>query len=99
MEIAKGFFGPDVETAFIGITGESSTIVSAVGTKKKSAAKTQRLMEEGPLWAAAAIQRGPSTAAILNSSTSQNPISRRNCDLTSETGGVGELNFALVKMK
>src|SRR5215472_12260215 len=38
-------------------------------------------MEEVPLCAAAAIHRGPSTAAILNSSTSQKPISRRSWDL------------------
>src|SRR5690242_696402 len=55
-------------------------MISAVGRKKRTAAKTHKLMDEVPLWAAAAIQRGPSTAAMLNSSTSQKPIARRNCD-------------------
>src|SRR5262249_12012227 len=50
---------------------------------KKSAARTQRLSDDVPLWAAAAIQRGPRTAAMLKSSTSQRPISRRSCDLVS----------------
>src|SRR6185369_7049346 len=55
-------------------------MISAVGRKKKTAASTHRLMEEEPLCAAAAIQRGPSTAAMLNSSTSQKPMARRSCD-------------------
>src|SRR5438132_2209214 len=58
-------------------------MMSAVGRKNSSAASTQRLREEVPLWAAAAIQRGPRTAAMLNSSTSQNPISRRSSDRAS----------------
>jgi hypothetical protein len=57
-------------------------IVSAVGRKKSSAASTQRLMEDVPLWAAAAIQRGPRTAAMLKRRTSQNPIARRNWDFS-----------------
>src|SRR5690349_21679245 len=71
-------------------------MISAVGRKKRTVAKIHRLMEEGPLWAAAAIQRGPSTAAMLKSRTSQKPIARRSWDLgpagsgckrfTSETG-------------
>src|SRR5260370_6355308 len=60
-------------------------MTKAVGTKKKSAAMIHRLMEDVPLWAAAAIQRGPSTAAMLNSKTSHRPISRRSCFLTSGT--------------
>src|SRR5438309_3911451 len=55
-------------------------MMSAVGRKKNTAASTHRLMDEVPLCAAAAIQRGPSTAAMLNSSTSQKPMARRNCD-------------------
>jgi hypothetical protein len=55
-------------------------MISAVGRKKSTAANTQRLMEDVPLCAAEAIQRGPSTAAMLNSSTSQKPMARRNCD-------------------
>src|SRR5580765_7717724 len=51
----------------------------AVGTKKKIAAITHKLMDDVPLCAAAAIHRGPSTVAMLKSSTSQNPISLRNC--------------------
>src|SRR5690349_6011674 len=53
-------------------------MVSAVGRKKRTAARIQRLTEEVPLWAAAAIQRGPSTAAMLNNRTSQKPIARRS---------------------
>src|ERR1700722_18806073 len=53
-------------------------MMRAVGTKKNSAARIQSNIEDGPLWAAAAIQRGPSTAAMLNSRTSQKPISRRS---------------------
>src|SRR2546423_2950067 len=56
-------------------------MMSAVGRKKRPAANTHKLMDEVPLCAAAAIQRGPRTAAILKSSTSQRPISRRSWDL------------------
>src|SRR5579859_5802540 len=59
-------------------------MTNAPGTKKKSAAITQRLMEEVPLCPAAAIHRGPNTVAMLNSSTSQKPIVLRNCDFGSE---------------
>src|SRR5580692_4530193 len=68
---------------------ESSLITSAPGTKNNSAASTHRLIDEVPLCPAAAIQRGPSTAAILNSSTSQKPIDLRSCDFSSRTGGAG----------
>src|SRR6202035_5268014 len=51
----------------------------AVGTKKKTAAITHKLIDDVPLCAAAAIHRGPSTVAMLKSRTSQNPISLRNC--------------------
>src|SRR5436305_9509222 len=60
---------------------ESSVIIRAVGTKKRIAARNHRLMEDVPLWAAAAIQRGPRTVAMLKRSTSQNPIVRRSLDL------------------
>src|SRR5690349_9187012 len=56
-------------------------MISAVGRKKSTAASTHRLIEGVPLCAAAAIQRGPSTAAMLNSNTSQKPMARRSCDL------------------
>src|SRR5215471_3063528 len=62
-------------------------MTSAVGRKKRSAASIHRLMEEVPLWAAVAIQRGPRTAAMLNSSTSQKPISRRSWDLALVVSG------------
>ena len=39
----------------------------APGTKKNRAAMTHRLIEEVPLWLAAAIQRGPRTVAMLKS--------------------------------
>src|SRR3954468_2989982 len=55
-------------------------MMSAVGKKKRTAASTHKLIEDVPLCAAAAIQRGPSTAAMLNSSTSQKPMARRNSD-------------------
>ena len=64
-------------------------MTSAPGTKKKTAARTHRLMDEVPLWPAAAIQRGPSTVAMLNSSTSQKPMVLRNCDLGSGAAGAG----------
>ncbi len=56
----------------------------APGTKKKTAAITHRLIEELPLWPAAAIQRGPSTVAMLNSSTSQNPMVLRSSEVAPE---------------
>src|SRR5271156_3097946 len=59
----------------------------AVGTKNPTAAKTHREIEEVPLCEAAAIQRGPRTAAMLKSSRSQKPMTRRNCDLGSAAGG------------
>ena len=55
-------------------------ITSEDGKKKNTADKTHKLIEEVPLCAAAAIQRGPRTVAMLKSSTSQNPMTRRNCD-------------------
>ena len=55
-------------------------ITSDDGKKKNIADRTHRLIEDVPLCAAAAIQRGPSTVAILKSSTSQKPMTRRNCD-------------------
>src|ERR1022692_2646656 len=61
-------------------------MTSAPGRKKKTAASTHRLIEEVPLWPAAAIQRGPRTGAMLNSSTSQKPMVLRNCDLESGAG-------------
>src|ERR1039457_772163 len=66
---------------------ESSLITSAPGTKKKTAARAHKLIEEVPLCPAAAIQRGPSTVAMLNNSTSQKPIVLRSCDL--ESSGIG----------
>src|SRR2546423_105482 len=54
-------------------------VTPARAVKMSSGARIQRLMEELPLCAAAAIQRGPSTVTILNSSTSQKPISLRSC--------------------
>ena len=62
--------------------------MSAVGKKKSVAARTHRLIDDVPLWAAAAIQRGPSTIAILKRRTSQNPIVRRSCDLGDSVSGI-----------
>jgi hypothetical protein len=53
-------------------------MTNAPGTKKNTAAKIHKLIEDVPLCPAAAIHRGPSTVAILNSSTSQKPIVLRN---------------------
>src|SRR3984957_3463338 len=68
---------------------DSSLMTSAPGTKKKIAASIQRLMDEVPLCPAAAIQRGPRTAAMLKSSTSQKPMALRNCGLESLAAGAG----------
>jgi len=62
-------------------------MTSAPGTKKNTAARTHKLMDEVPLCPAAAIQRGPRTVAMLNNSTSQKPIVLRNCDLESSEVG------------
>src|ERR1700722_10141781 len=72
----------------LGKRDDSSLMTSAPGTKKKIAASTQRLMDEVPLCPAAAIQRGPRTAAMLKSSTSQKPMALRNCGLESRAGKV-----------
>ncbi len=56
-------------------------MTNAPGTKKKNAASTHKLMDDVPLWPAAAIHRGPSTVAILKSKTSQKPIALRNCPM------------------
>src|SRR5712664_5015646 len=55
-----------------------------MGRKKKSAASSHKLIEEVPLCAAAAIQRGPRTVAMLKKRTSQKPISLRSCLIGSE---------------
>src|SRR6202041_3717402 len=60
---------------------ESSAITNAVGTKNKKAARNHKLIEDVPLCAAAAIHRGPSTVTILNSRTSQKPITRGSLGL------------------
>ena len=65
-------------------------MTSADGTKKNSAAMIHKLMEDVPLCAAAAIQRGPSTVAMLNSRTSQNAISLRSCPMGLEELGSEE---------
>src|SRR5580658_4851917 len=62
-------------------------MTSAPGTKKKTAARTHKLMEEVPLCPAAAIQRGPRTVAMLKSSTSQKPIALRSWDLVPTASG------------
>src|SRR5580700_4941360 len=64
-------------------------MTSAPGTKKKTAARIHRLMEDVPLWPAAAIHLGPRTVAMLNSSTSQKPMVFRNCDFESRGTGAG----------
>src|SRR5215831_9913323 len=66
---------------------ESSLITRAPGTKKKTAARAQRLIDDVPLCPAAAIHRGPSTVAMLKSRTSQKPMVLRNCDLESRGAG------------
>src|ERR1700739_1371759 len=66
-------------------------MTSVPGTKKKTAAITHKLIDDVPLWPAAAIHRGPSTVAMLNSSTSQKPIVFRSCDFGSEAAAGGVL--------
>src|ERR1700722_9471471 len=56
-------------------------MTNAPGTKKKNAASTHKLIDDVPLWPAAAIHRGPSTVAILKSRTSQKPIALRSCPM------------------
>src|SRR6476660_2895219 len=70
-------------------------MISAVGRKKSTAASTHRLMDDVPLCAAAAIQRGPSTAAMLNSSTSQKPMARRNCDFGAVSSAICSFQVAV----
>ena len=62
----------------------------APGTKKKTAARTHKLMEEVPLCPAAAIQRGPRTAAMLKSRTSQKPMALSQLRLGIARGGRGD---------
>src|SRR5579863_2050605 len=47
--------------------------------KNSTAAITHKLMEDVPLCAAAATQRGPRTVAMLNNKTSQNPMALGIC--------------------
>src|SRR4029077_6270067 len=70
---------------------ESSTTTNAVGTKNKSAAKNHERIADCPLLAAAPIHRGPSTVAMQNNSTSQKPITRRNCCFTLEAPAAASL--------
>ena len=77
-------FAHTYKPPWLGYRVESSMMTQAVGKKKSSAASIHRLMDEVPLRAAAAIHRGPSTAAILNSKTSQKPSSLRNRDVLLE---------------
>ena len=70
-------------------------MISAVGRKKNTAASTHKLMDEVPLCAAAAIQRGPSTAAMLNSSTSQKPMARRNCDFGAVSSAIHSFHVSV----
>src|SRR5262252_1990762 len=56
-------------------------MIKDIGKKKRTAARIQRLIDEVPLCAAAAIQRGPSTAAMLNKRTSQKPMARRSWEV------------------
>src|SRR5712675_2551613 len=74
-------------------------MISAVGRKKSTAASTQRLMDDVPLCAAAAIQRGPSTAAMLNSSTSQKPMARRNCDFGAISSAIHPFHISVAWMQ
>ncbi len=66
----------------------------APGTKKKTAASAQRLMEEVPLWPAAAIQRGPRTVAMLKSRTSQKPMVLRSWGWVTSAGIMGGFRTA-----
>src|ERR1700683_5217496 len=61
--------------------------MNVVGRKNRAAASTHRLIEDVPLRAATAIQRGPSTDATLNSNKSHGPIARRSCFFGSDELG------------
>jgi hypothetical protein len=62
-------------------------ITSELGTKNIAPEITHKLIEDGPLCAAAAIHRGPRTDAILKRSTSQKPITWRSWLLGSAEAG------------
>src|SRR6266705_28756 len=68
-------------------------MMSAVGMKKNSAATVQMVSDDGPELAADAIQRGPSTVAMLKNKTSQKFISLRSWDLTSGPTAVDKVRF------
>ena len=61
---AAGYFTASLATAM------------ASGTTKNIAVTSQRVMEPGPAWAAAAIQRVPTMQAMAKSATSRRPSSR-----------------------
>ena len=61
-----------------GNLAESVATASVEGMKKKPAASSHRVMETGPVCAAAANQRMPMTAAMLNNTRSRRPSSRRS---------------------
>jgi hypothetical protein len=89
VEGAEGFAGPDVEAAFFGEAGGELVDDEGAGDEEETAARIQRLMEEVPLWPAAAIQRGPTTVAMLKRRTSQKPMVLRSWDLGSVIQGSG----------
>src|SRR4051794_9019977 len=68
-------------------------MISAVGMKKKTAATVQIVSDDGPEFAAVAIQRGPRTVAMLKNRTSQKFSSRRSWDLTSGPTAVDKVRI------
>src|SRR6266566_3368055 len=55
-------------------------MINAMGRKKRAAASTHKLIEDVPLCAAAAIQRGPSTVAILKKDVPETHLFRKLLD-------------------
>src|ERR1019366_300558 len=67
MPPAPGYFTERAETAM------------ASGTMKSRAARSQRMTEPGPAWAAAGIQRVPTMQVMAKSVTSRRPSTRFSC--------------------
>src|ERR1035438_3381143 len=67
MPPAPGYFTERAETAM------------ASGTMKRRAARSQRVTEPGPAWAAAGIQRMPTMQVMAKKVTSRRPSTRFNC--------------------
>src|ERR1035437_1532682 len=77
MPPAPGYFTERAETAM------------ASGTMKSRAARSQRVTEPGPAWAAAGIHRVPTMQVIAKRVMSRRPRTRFNCGAWSGMEGPG----------